>query len=270
MVAARAAGQRVGFVPTMGALHEGHVSLAQAACRECDFIVVSIFVNPTQFGPGEDFERYPRTLAADLERLQGCDVAVVYAPSAREMYGERFATYVEPAGPALPLEGARRPIHFRGVATVVLKLFNQVTPDVAYFGHKDYQQTVVIRRMVADLDVPVEIVVCPTVRETDGLALSSRNVYLNADERRQATALFRSLRKAAELVEQGQRDSATIVAAMRDVFAMAPLVVEDYVVLVDPDTLEDLPRIDRPALAAVAARLGATRLIDNAIIGEWL
>jgi pantoate--beta-alanine ligase len=270
VAAARAAGKSIGLVPTMGALHAGHLSLVQAAVADRHFTVVTIFVNPTQFGPNEDFEKYPRDLAGDLEALRQTGVDLVYAPTTDEVYSEGFATFVEPGGVALPLEGARRPIHFRGVATVVLKLFNQVAPDVAYFGRKDYQQTLVVRQMIRDLDLPVRIVVCPTVREPDGLALSSRNKYLNPEERRQATALFRCLRLADELVDSGERDTAKILAQMRALLATAPLVREDYLVLADPETLVEVQRIERPTLAAIAAFVGTTRLIDNATIGQWL
>jgi pantoate--beta-alanine ligase len=268
--AARQSGRRIGLVPTMGALHEGHVSLAQHACQSCDFNVVSIFVNPTQFGPHEDFDRYPRTLDADLAALSTCAIDLVYAPPASEMYPTGFATLVEPGGVALPLEGARRPGHFRGVATVVLKLFEQARPDVAFFGRKDFQQTLVVRQMTRDLDLPVRVEVCPTVREPDGLALSSRNRYLRADEREQAPVLFRSLRLAAELIDGGQRDARVILDQMRALIASAPLVQLDYLVLADPDTLADVQVVEHPTVAAVAARLGATRLIDNDQIGEWL
>jgi pantoate--beta-alanine ligase len=254
----------------MGALHEGHVSLVQAACRECDFVVVSIFVNPTQFGPHEDFDKYPRTLAADLQALSTCRVGLVYAPPKNEIYPPGFATYVEPAGVALNWEGQRRPGHFRGVATVVLKLFEQVAPDVAYFGRKDYQQTLVVRQMVRDLDLPVRVVVCPTVRESDGLALSSRNRYLSADERREALVLSRSLRLAAELVDAGERDARVILERMRALWAQQPLVTEDYIAIVDPDTMIPVERVEHPTVVAVAARVGTTRLIDNDVIGEWL
>lgn len=267
---ARQAGRVIGFVPTMGALHEGHVSLVQAACRECDFVVVSIYVNPTQFGPNEDFNKYPRTLEADLAALANCQVDVVFAPTSREMYPDGFGTYVEPAGAALSLEGERRPGHFRGVATIVLKLFEQVRPDVAYFGRKDYQQSLVVRQMVRDLDLPVKIVVCPTVRESDGLALSSRNRYLSTDERRQATVLYRSLQLAGELVDAGERDAGVIVEQMRKLWGEQLLVAEDYIAVVDPDTLAPMERIEHPAVVAVAARLGTTRLIDNDVIGSWL
>ena len=202
------AGRKIGFVPTMGALHEGHLSLVRAAKAECDCTVVSIFVNPSQFGPNEDLAKYPRTLDADLALLAGCGADLVFAPSNDEVYRAGHATWVEVGSVAEPLEGAFRPGHFRGVATVVLKLLNMVQPDAAYFGQKDYQQALVIRRMAADLDVPVAIRVCPTVREPDGLAMSSRNRYLSPAARRRALVLWKSLQLAGKLVEEGQRDAA--------------------------------------------------------------
>ncbi len=229
-------------------------------------MVVTIFVNPTQFGPGEDFSRYPRTLEADLELLKPHGADIVFAPATEAMYGPQHATYVEVAGPALPLEGEFRPGHFRGVATIVLKLFNMVAPDRAYFGRKDYQQALVVRRMAADLDLPVEIVTCPTVREADGLALSSRNVYLSADERKRALAISQSLRLAGELVAKGERGAATILERMTALLVAADLKI-DYVALADPETLAPLAAIDRRAIALIAARCGATRLIDNDWVG---
>ena len=204
LIAARREGKSIGLVPTMGALHAGHVSLVEASAARCDFTVVTIFVNPTQFAPNEDFRKYPRTLESDLAALAGHGVDLVFTPPTDEIYRPGHATYVEPSGPALPLEGRCRPGHFRGVATIVLKLFNLVQPDVACFGRKDYQQSLVVRRMVDDFDLPIEICVCPIVREADGLALSSRNVYLDAEARRRALVLSRSLRLADELVEAGQ------------------------------------------------------------------
>jgi pantoate--beta-alanine ligase len=262
---ARSGGKTVGVVPTMGALHAGHLSLVDAAARECGLVVVTIFVNPAQFGPNEDFARYPRTLEADLRALTGRGAAVVFAPETEAMYAPGHATYVEVTAEALPLEGRFRPGHFRGVATIVLKLFNLVAPDRAYFGHKDYQQALVVRRMVKDLDLPIEIEVCPTVREADGLALSSRNVYLSPAERQRALAIPQSLQLARQLVESGTTDAATIVARMLARLAAADLQV-DYAALVDPDTLAPVEVVDRPTLGAVAARVGATRLIDN----QWI
>jgi pantoate--beta-alanine ligase len=265
--AARAAGRRIGVVPTMGALHEGHLSLVDAARRDCDFIVATIFVNPTQFGPGEDFSKYPRTLAADVEKLATRDVDLVFAPEAGAMYGPEHATKVILTGPALSLEGDCRPTHFEGVATIVLKLFNLVQPDSAYFGRKDFQQAMVVQRMVADLDVPVEVVVCPTVREADGLALSSRNVYLSADERGRALALSQALALAKRLVADGETDVAKIAEHMRGMLVAADAQI-DYVAICSATTLAPLTRVDRPAVALIAARIGKTRLIDNELLTE--
>jgi pantoate--beta-alanine ligase len=267
VAAARQAGDAVGLVPTMGALHAGHLSLVEAAERECRLTIVSIFVNPTQFGPGEDFNRYPRNQESDLEFLAGGgEKRIVFAPATEVIYPPGFATRVEVDGPAAPLEGRFRPGHFQGVATVVLKLFTLAAPDRAYFGRKDYQQSLVVRRMAADLDLPIEIEVCPTVREADGLALSSRNRYLSSAERERALAISRGLRLAARLVAEGTRDAATIVARMENLLEQARLQI-DYVSIADRDTLEPLRSIDRPAVALVAARVGATRLIDNELLG---
>jgi pantoate--beta-alanine ligase len=265
---ARRAGRTIGLVPTMGALHAGHLSLAEASRLECGFTVATIFVNPAQFGPHDDFQRYPRTLDSDLNALANVGVDLVFAPEVPEMYRPGHATYVEVRGPAEPLEGRFRPGHFRGVATVVLKLFNLVLPDRAYFGQKDYQQSLVIRRMVSDLDLPIEVRVCPIVREPDGLAMSSRNAYLTAQQREQALVLHRSLRRAAELVAAGERDAKAVLAEVQKLFASEPGVRVEYFVLVDPETLEDVERIDQKALAAVAAVVGTTRLIDNLVIGQ--
>ncbi|MGH7140118.1 MAG: pantoate--beta-alanine ligase [Pirellulales bacterium] len=264
--AARQAGRTIGLVPTMGALHAGHLSLVDAARRAGDFFVATIFVNPTQFAPHEDFERYPRSLDADLSALRSASADVAFVPERAEVYRPRHAAFVDVGAVAETLEGRFRAGHFRGVATVVLKLFNMATPDRAYFGQKDYQQTVVVRQMVADLNLPIELRVCPTVREADGLAMSSRNAYLSVDERRQATVLYRSLCRAAELVKSGERDAAAVEEAMRGCFACAPQVTIEYVAVVDCDNLQPLSVIDRPALAAVAARIGTTRLIDNEIL----
>lgn len=258
--AARAAGRRVGFVPTMGALHAGHVSLVERAARECDDVAVSIFVNPTQFGPGEDYGRYPRTLDADLALLAPHGVRWVYAPDAAAVYPPDDATRVVVAGPAEGFEGAIRPGHFTGVATVVCRLLLAVPADVAYFGAKDWQQTLVVRRMVRDLGLPVTIVVCPTVREADGLALSSRNAYLSAAERSRATALFASLERAEDAWRAGA-DVAAIEAAMRGPLMAAGMAL-DYATVVDAESLQP-PQPGRPAVALVAGRLGTTRLIDN-------
>jgi pantoate--beta-alanine ligase len=258
--AARAAGRRVGFVPTMGALHAGHVSLVERAARECDDVAVSIFVNPTQFGPGEDYGRYPRTLDADLALLAPHGVRWVYAPETAAVYPPDDATRVVVAGPAEGFEGTIRPGHFSGVATVVCRLLLAVPAEVAYFGAKDWQQTLVVRRMVRDLGLPVAIVVCPTVREADGLALSSRNAYLSAAERSRATALFASLERAEDAWRAGA-EVAAIEAAMRGPLVTAGMVI-DYATVVDAESLQP-PQAGRPAVALVAGRLGTTRLIDN-------
>jgi pantoate--beta-alanine ligase len=266
VAAARAEGKRIGLVPTMGALHEGHLSLVRAARAECDAVVVSIYVNPSQFGPNEDLAKYPRTLQADLDLLAGCGTDFVWAPADAEVYRPGHATWVEVGDVAEPLEGECRPGHFRGVATIVLKLFNAVQPDVAYFGQKDYQQAAVIRRMVADLDVPVEIGVCPIVREPDGLAMSSRNRYLSPAARGRALVLWKSLQLAAELVAGGERRAAAVAGRMREVILTAGDARIDYVALVDPDTLLPVESISRPTLAALAVRIENTRLIDNCIL----
>ena len=260
VMAARAAGRRIGFVPTMGALHAGHVSLVERAARECDAVAVSIFVNPTQFGPGEDFTRYPRTLAADLAMLEPHGVRWVYAPEAAAVYPPDDATRIVVEGPACGFEGAIRPGHFSGVATVVCRLLLAVPADVAYFGAKDWQQTLVVRRMVRDLGLPVGIVVCPTVREADGLAMSSRNAYLSAAERARATALNAALEQAAAAWGAGA-DVPAIEAAMREPLVAAGVAI-DYATVVDAESLAS-PTAGRPAVALVAGRLGTTRLIDN-------
>lgn len=260
-------GQKVGIVPTMGALHAGHLSLVEASNRACDVTVVTIFVNPTQFGPNEDFQKYPRTLDSDLAALADLKVDAVFVPQAETMYPPGYSTYVEPPSVAQPLEGVCRPGHFRGVATVVLKLFHLCPADVAFFGAKDYQQATVIRRMVADLNVPIDVQVMPTVREPDGLAMSSRNRYLSAAEREQALALSRSLQLAADLVAGGERNASTVASRMRDVFDAAGITDIDYIAVADPQTLEPLETIAGEAVVLVAARVGTTRLIDNRVIG---
>jgi pantoate--beta-alanine ligase len=249
----------------MGALHAGHLSLAEKAKQECDFTVVTIFVNPTQFGPAEDFDRYPRDLQKDLALLASLGVDVVFAPPRDEMYRIGNSTFVNVERLADLWEGAIRPGHFRGVATVVLKVFNAAEPDVAYFGQKDYQQSVIIRRMTTDLDLPLEIRVCPIVRDSDGLALSSRNVYLSQDDRKRALSLSQSLRVAEELVRSGTRNAKEIEASMRGVLTAAGVQI-DYAALVDPDTLASVERVKPGTVALVAAGVGATRLIDNTIL----
>lgn len=256
---ARAAGRRVGFVPTMGALHAGHASLAARAVAECDDVAVSIFVNPTQFGPQEDFGRYPRTFAADLDLLAARGVRWVYAPSTEAVYPPGDCTRIVVGGPAVPFEGQRRPGHFDGVATVVCKLFMTVPAHAAYFGAKDWQQTRVVKRMARDLGLPIEIVVCPTVREADGLAMSSRNAYLSAAERVRAIGLVEALRTATALWAE-RAPVPAIEEAMRAAIEARGIVV-DYAALADPDSLEPVDTGAR-AVALVAGRLGATRLID--------
>lgn len=263
----RGEGRILGFVPTMGALHEGHLSLVRAAKAECDLVAVSIFVNPTQFGPNEDFAKYPRTFEQDCALLEREGVHLVFAPTAEGMYPTGASTFVHVEGVSERLDGASRPGHFRGVATVVSKLFHIVCPHKAYFGQKDAAQVAVLRKMVRDLNFPVQLVVCPIVREPDGLAMSSRNRYLSPEERRQALVLSRSLKRIEDLAAQGERSSQKLTAAAREVLAEGPSVRIDYVAIVDPDTLEDVPEVRHSALAAVAAFVGNTRLIDNTILG---
>jgi len=259
----RALAGPVGFVPTMGALHDGHLALVRRARAESASVVVSIFVNPTQFGPNEDYHRYPRDLDSDLARLEEASVDLVFAPTADALYPPSFDTWVDVPHLAGRLEGAARPGHFRGVATVVVKLFHIVEPDRAYFGEKDAQQALLIRRMIADLDLPIEPVIVPTVREPDGLAMSSRNAYLTPRERRAAAALPRSLRAAEALWRTGERRANEIRRAVEDVLESESLVRIDYVSVASADRLDELEVVDRPALVLVAARIGGTRLIDN-------
>ena len=254
----------LGLVPTMGALHEGHMSLVRRAREENATAAVSIFVNPAQFGPGEDFEAYPRDMDADLARLEEAGVDVVFAPTAEEMYPAGFDTHVDVGRIAERLEGEARPGHFRGVATVVCKLLSIVRPDRAYLGSKDAQQGLVIQRLNADLDLGAEIVMCPTVREPDGLALSSRNAYLDAEERRAAGVLYKALSLAGSMRSSPVE---AIRAAMLDMLEAEPLASVDYVSVADAATLEELEAVDRPALVSLAVRIGSTRLIDNMVIG---
>jgi pantoate--beta-alanine ligase len=262
----RSAGESIGFVPTMGALHDGHLSLVRAAKPRCDRVVVSIFVNPTQFGPNEDLARYPRPIEIDMRLLEREGVDLLFAPDASEMYDANGTTWVTVEGLIDKNEGRVRPGHFRGVATVVAKLFNIVQPDVAFFGQKDAAQLAVIRRMTRELRLPVEIVGCPIVREADGLAMSSRNVYLSAEERARATVLHRALRGAQALYDSGERDAGKLVDAATQVMRAEPAITIDYVELLDPDSLEPLHRVEKSGLLAVAARLGSTRLIDNILL----
>ena len=275
MAATRAASTgSAGFVPTMGYLHAGHLSLANAAHRENDVVIASIFVNPAQFGPGEDLSRYPRDLPRDLALLEAAGVDLVFVPSAKQMYPAGYATYVSPVGPlAERLEAASRPGHFRGVCTVVLKLFNITRPSRAYFGQKDAQQVAVLRRMAADLNTGVELRVLPIVREPDGLAMSSRNAYLAGDDRTAATALYRALLAGSEAFESGAGEGvAAALSAMRETAATEPRATLDYVDVCDPDSFEPLETPRAPALLSLAARVGPARLIDNFLLradGSW-
>ena len=266
--ATRVEGGTLGFVPTMGFLHTGHLSLVEWARKESDLVAVSIFVNPLQFGPAEDLEAYPRDLDRDLELLERGEADLVFVPEASEMYPDgRPEITVEPGSLGDRLEGASRPGHFTGVCTVVAKLLSLVGPCRAYFGEKDAQQLAVIRRMVADLDIPAEIVGCPTVREEDGLAMSSRNTYLGPEERTAATCLYEALARAAWLVEGGERDARVLVAEMAKRIGAERLARIDYATVVDDRTFEEVERLERPARALVAAWIGATRLIDNLALG---
>lgn len=260
--------QTVGLVPTMGALHEGHLSLVRCCVAECDFTVVTIFVNPTQFGPREDYERYPRTLDTDIEALAAERADLVFAPEVNTMYPEGFSTHIEPPNVAKPLEGECRPGHFRGVVTIVLKLFHVVPADAAYFGQKDYQQARVIQDMARDLNVAVNVRVCPIVREADGLALSSRNRYLSAEQRTRARSLHLALERAAELARHGQRTASRIRDEMRSVLISGGVTDIEYATLVDPETLVPVDVVTAETMAVVAARVGVTRLIDNRQIGD--
>lgn len=264
--AARREGKRIALVPTMGALHEGHLSLVRAACSRADYVAVSIFVNPAQFGAGEDYESYPRDMARDAGLLAAEGVDALFAPSASVMYAADAEVTVDP-GPLGELwEGAVRPGHFRGVCTVVAKLLSIVRPDLAFFDEKDFQQLVIVRRMVRDLDLAVRVEACPVVREHDGLALSSRNAYLAADERAAATVLYRALRSAETLALGGECDAPALADAMRELVACEPLATLDYAAVVDRVTLAETDALEAPARALIAARIGATRLIDNLAI----
>jgi len=273
----RKQGKLVGVVPTMGALHEGHLALVRQAKRDTDFVVVTIFVNPTQFAPHEDFDKYPRSLEQDLEQLRELDVDMVFTPTREMMYPAGFDTRVEVVELAGRLEGVSRPTHYRGVTTIVMKLLNITMADIAFFGQKDYQQCCVIRKMTADLNMPVKITVCPTVREPDGLALSSRNRYLSLEERSQALVLSQSLTLAQQLVADGETDSQEICHGMREMIASSPLARVDYIAIADPMTLEELSSIpvapksretsdSARAVALLAVHFGTTRLIDNALL----
>ncbi|HEX3046077.1 MAG TPA: pantoate--beta-alanine ligase [Bacillota bacterium] len=262
---ARSQGKMIGFVPTMGYLHEGHLSLARQAKRENDLVVVSIFVNPIQFGPKEDFQTYPRDLKRDQELLESVGVEVVFTPEKDEVYPANFQTLVEVTGVSQGLCGQSRPGHFKGVATVVAKLFNIVAPDRAYFGAKDAQQLRVIRQMTTDLNFNIEIISCPIIRESDGLAMSSRNVYLNPDERRAALVLYRALQTAEKKIAKGDREAGKLAEEMISLIQAEPLAVVDYVEIVDSKTLEPIKVIAGEVLIALAVRIGKTRLIDNMV-----
>jgi pantoate--beta-alanine ligase len=267
--AVRLSGKRLGFVPTMGAWHDGHLSLVRAAKQQSDVIATSIFVNPLQFGPNEDLSKYPRTFERDCELLEKGGVAFLFAPSIEEMYpAEKSVTYVDVEGLSDKLCGRSRPGHFRGVSTVVAKLFNIVEPDIAFFGQKDAAQLAIIRRMVRDLNMPVEIVAGPIVREADGLAMSSRNAYLDSSQRKSALVLYRSLQHVYAIFEQGERNSAKLIAAGRKTLSDEPALKLDYLEVVDPDTLDPIEEIRGKTLVAVAGFLGTTRLIDNILLNS--
>ena len=257
----------VGLVPTMGYLHEGHLSLVRRAKAECEHVIISIFVNPTQFGANEDLSKYPRDLERDLSLIQPLGVDLAWTPTPEIMYPTGYQTWVEVDAISRPLEGSMRPTHFRGVTTVVAKLFNAVQPQKAYFGQKDAQQVAVIRRMTQDLNFPVDVIVCPTVREADGMAMSSRNKYLAGDERRAATVLFRALSAAKELYEGGERNADALRARMKEVLAGEPRAAVQYVSCADYDSLAELDVVRGKSLLSMAVLLGRTRLIDNFVLG---
>jgi pantoate--beta-alanine ligase len=263
---ARASRKRLGLVPTMGALHEGHLSLVRAAKAQCDAVAVSIFVNPTQFGPTEDLSKYPRQFDRDRQLLEKEGIEILFAPSVDEIYPDGAVTWVLVEGLSEKLDGRSRPGHFRGVTTIVAKLFNIIEPDAAFFGQKDAAQLAVIRSMVWDLNFPVEIVACPIARESDGLAMSSRNAYLNREERGRALVLQRSLQQVQREFQNGERIAARLIATAKEVFAREPQVVLDYFEIVDPDTLDPVERVSQKTLVAVAAYVGSTRLIDNIVL----
>jgi pantoate--beta-alanine ligase len=266
--AARRTGKRLGLVPTMGALHEGHLSLVRAAKKSCDAVVASIFVNPTQFGPNEDLEKYPRSFERDCELLEKEGVDLLFAPAAEEMYGRDAASWVTVEGLSDKLDGRSRPGHFRGVTTVVAKLFHIAEPDAAFFGQKDAAQVAIIRKMARDLDFSAEIVACPIVREADGLAMSSRNAYLDSRQRKEALVLHRSLERVTELWGEGERDTVKLIAQGREEVAGETSVRLDYFEIVDAESLDPIDNARRGALVAVAAFVGTTRLIDNVVLGQ--
>jgi pantoate--beta-alanine ligase len=259
-------GYKIGLVPTMGFLHEGHMSLIRKARKDTDCVIVTIFVNPAQFGPKEDFKRYPRAIKRDLMLCKKEGADIIFTPEAKEMYPKGYATYVNVEKITDKLCGASRPGHFQGVSTVVAKLFNITMPDIAYFGQKDAQQAIIIKKMAGDLNVNVEIKVMPIVREKDGLAMSSRNVYLNRKERRQAQFIYRSLKSAKELFDEGERDSNKIIKKIKRIISSQPDAKIDYAAIVDAKDLRDIKKISGEALAAVAVKVGKTRLIDNIVL----
>ena len=263
---ARIESKKIGLVPTMGALHIGHISLIDAAVKNCDFVVVSIFVNPTQFCPGEDFENYPQPLEADLEICRKAGADVVFAPTPQQMYPGQNLTWVTVDKITEPLCGRDRPGHFRGVTTVCTKLFNIAAPDIAYFGQKDAQQAIVIKRMAAELNMPLEIAICPTVREPDGLAVSSRNQYLSEQQKKDATNIYKSLQKCRRMTDDGITETREIITEMRKILQQVPSIEIDYVDIVDAETLDSIDRIAGKVLAAVAVKIGPARLIDNILL----
>ena len=263
---ARAAGKQIGLILTMGALHEGHLSLVRAAQLECDYVVATIFVNPTQFDADEDLKRYPRNATADCASLEQLNVDLIFAPTNQEVYPDGFTTTINPPAVASRLEGKHRPGHFRGVTTVVLKFFQMAPADVAYFGCKDYQQTLVIQHMVRDLNLPIQIRCCPTIRDADGLALSSRNQILSTSQRTQARAIPQSLDRAQLLVSNGERDAAAIKNAMQQTLSTNGISKVDYISIADSQTLEEVTRVEDATIALIAAYVGQTRLIDNQLL----
>ena len=263
---AKSAGKSVGFVPTMGALHEGHFSLIRAARQHCGFVVVSIFVNPTQFGPGEDIDKYPRPFDADIKACRDLGVDVVFAPTDQQMYPQKNLTWVNVEKLSTPLCGKSRPGHFRGVAVVCAKLFNIVQPDIAFFGQKDAQQAIIVQRMVADLNMPLKIVVCPTIREIDGLAMSSRNRYLTAKGRKDAVLLYAALQKAEVFIAAGQRESSELISEMEKILKISRQIKIEYISIVDARTLNELDKVKGKVLIALAVKIGQARLIDNIVV----
>jgi len=263
---AKSAGKSVGFVPTMGALHEGHFSLIRAARQQCGFVVVSIFVNPTQFGPGEDIDKYPRPFDADIKACRDLGVDVVFAPSVEQMYPQKNLTWVNVEKLSEPLCGRSRPGHFRGVAAVCAKLFNIVQPDIAFFGQKDAQQAIIVQRMVADLNMPLKIVVCPTIREIDGLAMSSRNRYLTPKGRKDAVLLYAALQKAGVFIAAGQRKSSELISEMEKILKISRQIKIEYISIVDVRTLNELDEVKGKVLIALAVKIGQARFIDNIVV----